>query len=67
MHYTIADLEKLTGISAARLRTLLAEVEPAVKLGKSVGYELDQVKRVVSEKYADILNFLFGNSGTASE
>ena len=55
---TVAELAADSGLSRARVQTLVKNVEPAVKLGRSVGYDEDVVKAAVRAEYADIIEFV---------
>jgi hypothetical protein len=55
---TISSLEKKFGISQARFRVFLKDTSPDLVIGKSKGYKLSTVQRVVREAHNDVLDFL---------
>ena len=58
MDKTIADLSKESGISQARIRGYLKDVEPSVKLGRNVGYTEESFKLALRLSHYDVISYL---------
>ena len=55
---TIADLSNESGISQMRVRNLLKDVTPEVKVGRSVGYHPDALRSALINHYGNELSYL---------
>ncbi|HEY6018327.1 MAG TPA: hypothetical protein VIY48_00045 [Candidatus Paceibacterota bacterium] len=55
---TIADLANESGISQMRVRGILKDVIPAVKVGRSVGYHPDALRAALINKMGPELQYL---------
>lgn len=55
---TISDFVKESGISGPRVKNLLADVRPEVKVGRTAGYHPDALKAALINKFGEELNYL---------
>jgi hypothetical protein len=55
---TIAELAKLLDTTDAVVRGYVKDLPPAVTLGRSKGYYVEDVKDVVTARYQGVINFL---------
>lgn len=55
---TISELAKLLDTTDAVVRGYVKEVTPAVELGRSKGYYVEDVKDEVTKRHQGVINFL---------